>query len=59
MQFFYIQNQKMCLSKKILYQYFVLFALLGIAPPPLKTFYVSLHSTKNLEKIQITPDSLN
>ena len=24
-QFFYIQNRKMCLSKKILYQYFVVF----------------------------------
>ena len=24
-QFFYIQNRKMCLSKKILYQYFVAF----------------------------------
>ena len=23
--FFYIQNRKMCLSKKILYQYFVVF----------------------------------
>ena len=25
MQFFYIQNRKMCLSKTILYQYFVVF----------------------------------
>ena len=25
MQFFYIQNRKMCLSKTILYQYFVAF----------------------------------
>ena len=24
-QFFYIQNRKMCLNKKILYQYFVVF----------------------------------
>ena len=26
-QFFFIQNGKMCLSKKILYQYFVAFCL--------------------------------
>ena len=59
MQFFYIQNRWMCLSKKILCQYFWgFFALLGTASP-LKTFYMSLHSTKNVKKIDITPDSLN
>ena len=45
MQFFYIQNCKMCLSKKILYQHFIVFFMLGTASP-LKTFYMSLHSIK-------------
>ena len=48
MQYFYIPNHAMCFSKKIFYQYFVVFALPGTASP-LKTFYMSLHSTKNLE----------
>ena len=38
--FFSIQNHKMYLSKKIFYQFFA---------SPLKTFYMSLHSTKNLK----------
>ena len=42
MQFFYVQNRNMYSSKKILYQYFVDFFL--------KTFYISLHNTKNLRK---------
>ena len=47
MQFFYIENRKMRLSKKILYQYFIVsLPLFGIASL-LKTFYMSLHSTKN------------
>ena len=46
MQLFDIQNRKMYLSKKILYRDFVVFfALLGPASP-LKTLYMSLHSTK-------------
>ena len=48
MQFFDIHNRKMCLSKKILYQYF--FAVLETASPP-QTFAMSLHNTKNLKKI--------
>ena len=46
----------MYLSKKILYYYFAVvvflgfFALFGTASPPLKTFYISLHSTKNLKE---------
>ena len=54
----------MCLSKKILYQYFVFLALLGTTSP-LKTCYKSLHSPKNLIKKKKnyknipTPDSLN
>ena len=48
-ELFYIQNRKMCLSETILYQYFDFFALLGTAAP-LKTFYISLHTTKNLKK---------
>ena len=39
----------MCLSKNILYQYFVLFVLLGTASP-LKTFYMSLYSIKRKVK---------
>ena len=50
MHFFHIPNHEMCLSKKILFQYFsVSFLLLGTASP-LKTSYMSLHSTKNLRK---------
>ena len=50
MQLFDIQNRKMCLSKKILYRDFVVFfALLGPASP-LKTLYMSLHSTKRKRK---------
>ena len=46
MQFFHIPN-----LKNILYQYFVIvFALLGTASP-LKTLYMSLHSTNNLKKV--------
>ena len=59
MQFFHIPNRTMCLSKKVLYQLFaVFFALLGTASP-MKTFFTSLHSTKNSKKIQTTPNSLN
>ena len=59
MQFFYIENRKMRLSKKILYQYFIVsLALFGIVSL-LKTFYMSLHSTKNLKITYTTPDSLN
>ena len=36
----------------------LLFVLLGTASP-LKTFYMSLHSTKNLKKIFSTPGNLN
>ena len=53
MQFFYIQNRKVCLSKKILYHYFAVvffFALLG-TNSPLKTFYMLLYNMKNLKKI--------
>ena len=58
MQFFYIQNRNMCLSKKILYHYFVdFFALLGTTFP-LETFNMSLHNMKNLKKIQAISDSL-
>ena len=51
----------MCLRKKILYQYFVFFGLLGTASlvvfvvlettSALKTCYMPLHSTKNIRKI--------
>ena len=51
MQFFYIQNRNVCLTKKILYHYFVgFFALLGTTFP-LKTFNMTLHNMKNLKKI--------
>ena len=49
-QLFYIQNRKMRLSKKFLYQDFVVFC---------RAWEGSLHSTKSLKKIQTTPDSLN
>ena len=50
MQFFCIPICMMYLSRKILFQYFVVvvFVLLGTASP-LKTFYMSLHSTKILK----------
>ena len=47
MQFFYAL---ICLSKKMLYQYFVFLPLLWTASP-LKAFYMSLHSTRNLKYI--------
>ena len=40
-QSFYIQDRKMCFSKKIS----LFFVLLGAASP-LKAFYMSMHSTK-------------
>ena len=43
MQFIYIQNCRMCLRKKILCQYFVVFCPAWVS--------LSLHSTKNLKKI--------
>ena len=50
MQFFCIPICMMYLSRKILFQYFVVvvFVLLGTASP-LKTFYMLLHSTKILK----------
>ena len=42
MQFFYVPNGTTSLSKKILYQYFVVFALFGTVSH-LKTFYMSLY----------------
>ena len=54
MHFFYIQKRKICLSKKILYQYFnAFFALPGTASP-LKTFYTSLNGTKIYKPPEIT-----
>ena len=51
MQFIHVPNRTMRLSKKILYQYVVVFfALLGTVSL-LKTFHMSLHSTRNLKKI--------
>ena len=47
----------MCLSKKILYQCFVVvcFALLG-SGSPLKTFHMSLHSTENCDNEAVGSD---
>ena len=58
-QFFIFQKCKVCLSKMIFYQYFVestlsifyqYFALIETASS-LKTFYLLVHSTKNLKKV--------
>ena len=55
---FYMQNRKMPLSKKILYQDFVDFFALLSAAFHLKSFCMSLHSAKRKHKPR-TPDSLN
>ena len=55
MQFFYIQNREMCLSKMILYQYFL--ALPGTASS-LKAFYMSSYNTKNLKRKYKSPLTL-
>ena len=47
----------MCMSKKIYTNTLLFFALL-VTASPLKTFLChSLHSNKNLKKIEIIPDS--
>ena len=48
--FFIIQIRIMCLSKSFYTNTLLFFAVLGSAFP-LKTFYMSLHSTKNLKKM--------
>ena len=58
MQFIHVPN---CtpLSKKILYQYCVIFFTLLRIASPLKTSYISLHSANNLKKIETTSGSLH
>ena len=51
MQFFYIQNRNMCLSKKKCKPIpCCFFDLLGTASP-IKAFYILFHSTKNSLKL--------
>ena len=56
MEFFYIQNRKMCFSKKFLNQYFVVFCPAWDSFSSEKTLW---QSTKNLKKIYNPLDSLN
>ena len=59
MQFFYIQNRQICLSKKILYQYIVVVFFC----PAWDSFssensFESLHSAKNLIKENVNHSCL-
>ena len=56
--FFIFKTIRCVWAKRFYAKTLLYFALLGAASP-LKTFCMSLHSTKNLNKTQITPDSLD
>ena len=51
MEFFHIQNCTMCLSKKTLYQYFVVDFCPAWDSFSSENILYILHSTKNLEKV--------
>ena len=54
MQLFYIQNRKICLSKKILYQYFIVpIHFCGIARFELIFFYLNLENFKSRKFFQV------